>query len=200
MQQKPKSSYQTNSFIAKLLAFPRHHLVFMLVILVAAMLLPTLLFFSSRTVPKVQRDLTAITLPPSPTPTITTDEQQRLQATKNKPKKIAQGKQTFIVSGSAKQNGPSIQQVTIDPYDPAIGTTQTLHVEITGASPILTAKAILASDTGEKTYPLLLTAGQPLSGTWSNSWKTTETHDVIYLLKISASDGKLDDSVVLTIR
>lgn len=189
-----------NSLFARLLEYPRHHLIFIVCILTTVVCLPGLLFFSSHTTPRRERDLTAIATPPTPTQIDMSEEQRRLQEIKHKPKRLAQGKQTFEVTGSNKEKGPIITQVSIDPYDPAVGTTQTLQVQITGTSPIVSGKAILVTDTGEKSYPLLLTSGQPLSGTWSNSWTVSDTHDVTYLLKISASDGATDDSVTLTIR
>ncbi len=188
------------SISARLLEYPRRHLVFIVCTLATVFLLPVLFFFSSRTAPTHERDLTAVATPPTPTQIDMSEEQRRLQETRNKPKRLAQGKQTFEVSGSNRQQGPTITQVTIDPYDPAIGTQQTVQVLITGTSPLLTVRATLVTDNGERVYPLMLSSGQPLSGTWSNSWTTTETHDVTYLLKITASDGKTDDSVTLTIR
>ena len=132
-----------------------------------------------------QTDTGVRQITPSPTP---------------KPKRLAQGRQEFSVSSRDATKGPQFSTIVIDPYDPRVGTSQTMTIAITDKLPITSVSVTVTTDKGKKTYPMKLTSGEAINGVWEGTWNVEDTHDITYTATFTARDSTNTDTVTLTIR
>lgn len=122
---------------------------------------------------------------PKPTPTPT-------------PTYLAPGKQVYNVSTTS--SGPKVSQATFDPQDPARGQKQTVTIKANHTSPIQSVSIKLTTDNKSQTYPLRLTSGTNLSGSWEGSWTIDDTYLYTYIFDVTAASGSEQTSVAITIR
>jgi hypothetical protein len=102
---------------------------------------------------------------PSPTPTPTPT-----------PYPLPQGKKSFLFSYTSGAKGPQLEKVTIDPYDPKIGQSQTYTVVASDTSPVVSVELALHTDNKVASYPLARISGTETKGTWQVKITTDDTH------------------------
>lgn len=124
--------------------------------------------------------------PPSPTPSPTGSPIASPSPSPTPTNRVSGGFQAYI----STQNQPQMRQLTIDPFDPEIGTTQSLQLSIrdAGGSPITQVTGIVRTDNGENTYTLTLTSGSNTDGVWSVSYRVSDSHERIYNMTFTASN------------
>lgn len=111
------------------------------------------------------------------------------------PKLIPHGKVEFGVSTGKGSKGPQMSQGSIDPYDPELGATQTLVIEV--AEPVEKVTAILVTDNKTSPeYQLKKVKGT----TWVGSWKVDDSYLYKYVLTIKATGPNGTSKVDITLR
>jgi hypothetical protein len=115
------------------------------------------------------------------------------------PRPIPSGKKTFSVS-SGKKTGPQFASGAIDPYDPKIGSTQTISVTIVSSKPVTSGTLTMQTDTKTKKVPLSMVSGTPINGVWAGTWTVDDTYLYTYLATLTATDGTETNKVELTLR
>ena len=115
-----------------------------------------------------------------------------------KPKPIPHGKKNFFTTING--DGPKMGQGTIDPYDPALNSTQQLTIEVAD-SKVSKVEAFLQTD-HNKTGPfqLKLISGSDKSGNWNGEWTVDDSYFYKYLLTIVATGAKGESSVTINFR
>jgi len=121
---------------------------------------------------------------PTPTPT---------------PTKLFHGKDTYSVSGGGMP-GPAISEISFDPLDPAVGSTQIITVKMTDAQPITSAEVRVRTDTKTTTVKLTRIDGTDLNGTWESRWVVPESYLYNYIPTVIAKSGEGETSIPVTIR
>lgn len=124
---------------------------------------------------------------PIPTPTPT-------------PTKLFHGKDTYTVSRGAQAKGPNITEVSLDPLDPTVGSTQEFSVKVTYNNPVTDVTLKLRTDTKTTTLNLSRTEGSELGGTWTGSWNVPESYLYNYIVTVTATSGNETTTVPITIR
>lgn len=124
---------------------------------------------------------------PSPTPTPTPS-----------PNPIPHGNRGFSVSSS--NPGPVFGRGSIEPYDPSIGITQALGIDIANPIPIRSAAVTLHTDTATQVYPLELVSGTTTDGTWKASWTVSDTYLYRYKATITAVSDNGTNTITMTLR
>lgn len=128
------------------------------------------------------------TLPaaPSPAPSPTPSPSPSPSPAPSPTNRVSGGLQVFI----STQNQPQMRQLTITPFDPKTGATQTLDLSVkdTSDSPIITVRAIVRTDNGENTYNLSLASGSSTNGVWSVSYQVSDSHEQIYNMSFTATN------------
>ena len=120
----------------------------------------------------------------TPTPTFTqptfipTPTQKEIST----PRPIPHGKQTFSTwFGSTKG--------LIDPYDPPVGSSQVVQLQLTDSSGITDVQVIVTTDASCSSFPLSLSSGTNTNGIWTGSWVVDSTYDFVYLMSIQATNA-----------
>jgi hypothetical protein len=133
---------------------------------------------------------TKISIAPTPIPTPTPT-----------PRPIPHGPKGFSVSQSDK-TVPQFGSGTIDPYDPAIGATETITVAVRHTIPVTKVTAVLKTDhTISAPIPFTLKSGTSKNGQWSASLHITDTYFYTYGLVLQAgSVSGPGASVEITLR
>ncbi len=100
--------------------------------------------------------------------------------------RVAGNIQVFI----STQHQPQMMQLTINPFDPTLGASQTLTITArdTSGSPITQLTAQLNTDTTSNTYTLNLTGGTSTNGTWSATYNVADSHETVYNMTLTATD------------
>ena len=121
--------------------------------------------------------------------------------TKTTPRPLASGRQTYTISGST-EGAPKISEVTINPLDPAINTSQDITVKVLGLNgkPVSQVSVTIITDNGSKTSPLSLTSGTNTDGTWTGNWTINDTYDYTYQAMLEAKNDEKATEIVLTFR
>lgn len=125
--------------------------------------------------------------PPPPTTQTSSQEVQLVEQRANTPSTIAQGPQTYYIRTSG--SGPTITQLDISEFDPAVGSTQGIRVAAQHSAPIDTITATLQTDQNRELYNLSVIEGDATKGTWAVQWPVTDTHDVNYTLILEAASA-----------
>jgi len=111
---------------------------------------------------------TTPTQTPTPTPTETPVPT---------PRPVPHGKQTFYTwFGSAKGQ--------IDPYDPAVGSTQSVQLQLVDSRGITEVNVIVTTDAACTAFPLSLSSGTSMEGIWTGWWTVVGSYDFTYLMSI----------------
>ena len=123
-------------------------------------------------------------IPPTPTPT---------------PTKLLHGKETYSVSGGGGA-GPGISEITFDPLDPAVGSTQVITVKASDTSGVSSVLVNVRTDTKTTSVVLKRITGTELSGAWEATWTVPETYLYNYIPTIVAKSNAGETKIPVTIR
>lgn len=126
---------------------------------------------------------------PSPTPTPTPT-----------PYPLPQGRQSFFVSYGNGTTGPKATQVTIDPYDPKIGQSQTFTVAVSDTNPITSVDLALITDNKVASYTLTRVSGTEIKGNWEVKITTDDTHFYHYSPSFVVKSANGENHADLTLR
>lgn len=111
------------------------------------------------------------------------------------PRPIPHGKVEFSVSVGKNSVGPRMSQGFIDPYDPELGTIQTLVIEVAEPVEKVTATLITDNKTSQE-YQLKKVKGT----TWMGRWKMKDSYLYKYVLTIKAIGPNGTSKVDITLR
>jgi hypothetical protein len=164
----------TQSFFK--LITPDHWLIafgFLLVVLILG-----LFFLNRRRFPppsiKIKNPLTQINISPTPRPTLVP---------------IPSGSQTFRLS-SGKKTGPQLNEITVNPYDPRLGSTQSVTLKASSLKPITQVTATLFTDNHhQESTSLSQSSGDSRNGTWVTFFQYDNSYDYIYKMTFTATDS-----------
>jgi hypothetical protein len=112
---------------------------------------------------------------------------------------IIQGEAAYNIS-QGKTNGPKITRAVINPQDPQEGAKQTVTVSTNHTKPITWVKVSVYSDNKIASHDLTLSSGTTLSGNWSGSWTTDDTHLHKWGILIESGDGVAQSKAGIAIR
>jgi hypothetical protein len=115
------------------------------------------------------------------------------------PRPIAHGKQSFNASGGTTV-GPRFMGGSLDPYDPAKGTKQTISIQVSSATPVTSIYGKMISDHAQTTVQLTRVSGTDYNGTWQGIWTATDTYLYNYGLGIYASNINGTNKIEMTLR
>jgi hypothetical protein len=134
-------------------------------------------------------------LPPTPTPT-----PKPTPTPTPTPRPIPHGKMAFT-SSQSDRTAPQLSTGSIDPYDPASGTTQTVTITVKHTQPVTKVTAVLKTD-HKTSAPISFTlvSGTNTDGQWKGSWQVTDTYLYTYKLTLEATSGTKTGTVVITLR
>jgi|GEM_PF-1254680 len=105
------------------------------------------------------------------------------------PRAIPHGPKGFTV-GQSDKAVPQFSKGTIDPYDPATNTIQTVTIAIKHTQPVIKVTAVLKTDhTISDPHAFTLTSGTPTDGVWTGSWKMTDSYLYTYVLELKAESA-----------
>lgn len=116
------------------------------------------------------------------------------------PVPLPTGKQVYNVSRGSGSRGPAIERVTIDPFDPMKGQSQTYSVKISNNTPVTKVLLTVTTDYQTTPYDAILKEGKSTAGVWEAVVPATDSRDYVYRAMIEAADAKEESSVTLTIR
>jgi hypothetical protein len=137
-----------------------------------------------------------------PQPSLTSLESTPAKTTPSKPQNppLPQGKTPFSVS-SGKKDGPQFSQGFIDPYDPAVGQSQSITISLNDPVGISSVSVIVQTDKQTETYPMHRTTGTDVRGEWSGQWTVRDTHLVTYNATLVAKNAKdIQNKIEMTLR
>lgn len=112
------------------------------------------------------------------------------------PKPIPHGKVEFTVSTGKGSIGPEMSQGSVDPYDPSLGATQTLTIQV--AEPVEKVVAILKTD--NKVSPEYQLKKIDEAGNWIGSWTVNDSYLYKYTLTIKATGPTGTSKIDYTLR
>lgn len=134
-----------------------------------------------------------------PTPTLTPDAPTPTPTPTPLPNPIPHGKKGFSVSSS--NPGPKMGRGTIDPYDPAIGATQSISIAVVDKiNPVTAVSVTTQTDHETNTFPMSLISGTTESGVWSATLTVSDTYDYMYKATLTAVSASGTNSVTITLR
>lgn len=102
------------------------------------------------------------------------------------PYPLPQGKEAFGLSWGPGTKGPRVITVTIDPYDPKIGESQTYIAEVSYTQPVKSVELTLSTDKKTAGYPMQKIADTAAGSTWSVKITTDDTHFYTYAPSFTA--------------
>ena len=123
-------------------------------------------------------------IPPTPTPT---------------PTKLIHGKETYSISGGGG-NGPGISEITLDPLDPAVGSTQVITVKASDTTGVSSVVVNVRTDSKTTSVVLKRITGTELSGAWEATWTVPETYLYNYIPTVVAKSTSGETKIPVTIR
>jgi hypothetical protein len=114
---------------------------------------------------------------------------------------IAAGRQVYNISGG-KTGAPRMIQAIVDPLDIEGNELQSFMVNaFDEESEIVGITAAVITDNGQNEYPLSLTDGTRSQGTWSGSWRITDTFLYNYQIMLTAvNQNGVESTVTMTFR
>lgn len=115
------------------------------------------------------------------------------------PLPLPQGKQTYLVSSKPLAGEPTVKEISLDPFDPKIGETQSVWVKVDEKSQTDKVVVILATDKLTKEY-VLEAAANGKQIVWTSSWKSEDTHNNNYIMTVKASNLKASSVTTLSLR
>lgn len=114
------------------------------------------------------------------------------------PKKIPHGKIPFTASTSWP--GPKFTGGFFDPYDPAMGSSMTIAIDMADTQPVQQVWATVKTDnkTSGK-IPFKRVSGTDMDGQWQGTWTVNDTYDYTYMITIEAdsANGHTRDEIAL---
>lgn len=134
------------------------------------------------------------TLPPAPSPSPTSSPTASPTASpisspspSPPPGGYYQGDLTVFVS---TPNNPQMMKVTISPFDPVLGATQTISLSVrdTSGTPIISVLLTVLTDNRSNNYQMSLQSGSNTNGVWATSFTVTDTHETRYELRLLATN------------
>lgn len=136
---------------------------------------------------------------PSPQNQVGLAQRDNNLAPSKPPYTLPSGPQTYRFSHGKDVTGPKVQVVTFDPLDPAVGSTQTITLEIDSPSPLKSATITLTSDNQEKTLDLERTSGDTLKGTYQTPWVVDDTFELTYAVHylLLSENDKFDNTMYI---
>ncbi len=78
----------------------------------------------------------------------------------------------------------------VDPYDPAVGSSQTVELHLVDSKGIATVNIVVQTDTSRTTFPLNLATGTSTNGVWQGSWIVNDTYDYTYVESITVVNAE----------
>lgn len=139
----------------------------------------------SATIQKTSSQSEIITSPTPPLPT---------------PRRIPHGKKKFTV-GQGDKSIPQFGVGYINPYDPAVGSMQSIVISVKHTQPITSVTARITTDHLESApYALKLIKGTNLNGEWQGSWKVTDSYLYTYIITFEAKSSSSTATVPITLR
>jgi hypothetical protein len=183
-----KSIQSPKHILTKIKEFVKSHkgYTIALAIVVFLSLSATLTFFYYKGTTS-NSSLTKVSTTPTPMPTPS-------------PKPIPHGKISFSVSQPDKTK-PQFGAGSIDPYDPAQGTVQTVTILAKDEEPITKVTAVLKTDHNiSSPVSFELVEGSATDGTWKGSWTVTDSYLYTYNLVLTAESSRGQSSVEATLR
>jgi hypothetical protein len=109
------------------------------------------------------------------------------------------GKLGFAIS-SGKKSGPQFAKGFVDPYDVQVGKPQLLSLTFSQSSPVTSVTATWQTDTKQTVVLLKLVEGTATEGRWEGSWICDDTYLYTLAISATASDGKEDNTIDITLR
>ena len=116
------------------------------------------------------------------------------------PYPLPQGPETFVGSYGPGSKGPKIMTITIDPYDPKIGESQTYTVDVADSQPITSVELALTTDNKTMGYAMQKTNDTATGSTWKVKITTNDTHLYHYYPSFTAKTTIDQASSGLTLR
>ncbi|HUD20106.1 MAG TPA: hypothetical protein VMR81_06720 [Patescibacteria group bacterium] len=116
------------------------------------------------------------------------------------PYPLAQGKISYNIGYSKTHTGPQINSITINPFDPKKGVQQTLSINVSATSPVLSADLALTTDTKTATYSMTKDSQDPTGNTWSATYTTDDTHLYVYSPQVTVKTATEKEVQTLTLR
>jgi hypothetical protein len=115
------------------------------------------------------------------------------------PRPIPHGKMDFTISGN-NIRGPRFTKGTLDPYDPALNTSQTIRISVVSGTPVTELYGTMLSDKKSSKIPFKLTEGTATQGVWQGVWLVNDSYLYNYTLIIFAINSAGSNSVTVTLR
>lgn len=135
----------------------------------------------------------------NPTPTPTPGGPTPTPIPTPTPNPIPHGNKGFSVS--SRNPGPRMGRGTITPYDPAIGTTQSISINVSDSiNPVTSVGVIVQTDHATTTHAMSLTSGTTSNGVWTASWTVTDSYNYTYKATLSAGSASGINAVTMTLR
>jgi len=110
------------------------------------------------------------------------------------PAPLASGPQTYMISGSTP-GAPKITEATVDPIDPAQGSSQTWTLKIidAGNGPTKEVTISIFTDNKNERHSLAKIEGTETESTWQGKWTLEDSYDYTYVAVLRAKNeaGKI---------
>lgn len=130
-----------------------------------------------------------VSLTPTATPTATPT-----------PYPLPQGKQAYKISHGNSVGGPKVTDVSIDPFDPKVGETQTFTVVVSHKVPINSITLALQTDNKTTNIPLEKKSESNEESTWVSTFLTDDTHFYTYYAQFITKQNGTEFPTGLTFR
>lgn len=134
----------------------------------------------------------------SPTPSETTTN-SAINTPTPIPYTLPSGEQKYSFNHGANVKGPKPTSITIDPLDPKIGDTQTLTLELSSDSPIISTMLSIITDNNQKNLTLQKISGDELNGTYKTSWQVDDPYENKYAFNylFKSNTGTFDNTMYI---
>ncbi len=108
---------------------------------------------------------------------------------------LPQGKQEFTIR-SGTSTTPVGTKIVADPLDAPKDSQQSVSLDVNFKTAIDSVSARVITDNKETVFPMKLTAGTNLSGTWTGTWTMPDTHEnifsITFLINYSGKQSTID--------
>lgn len=110
------------------------------------------------------------------------------------PKPIPHGNKDFSISQSDK-SAPQMRSGQISPFDPEIGSKQSISVKVVHTKPVVKVMGLLNTDNSQiGPVEFKLVEGNNLDGTWQGEWQVDDSYLYTYVLRLNAVDNNGKES------
>ena len=96
--------------------------------------------------------------------------------------------QTYEFNHELQDSKPQPYKVVIDPLDPQPGEAVKLTIYMNNSTPIITATAMLETDSNSIEQPLTLSNGNARAGIWTTSWNVEDTYNNTFHFILTIGD------------